>query len=84
VTDAALTPDAWRKALTSLEGMQRRVAKVGYGRNAGSTEATMDWRYRQLQQGVLRSDAVCDDLDNDARLAARWSRAERRYVGLPA
>jgi hypothetical protein len=61
------------------------------GRNSDATADSLDYHVGRAAQ-ILRdacdddSDAIWEYLDSrrGARLAAAWSRVERRYYGLPA
>lgn len=73
--------DTFTRTLRNLEGMQRRASTLT--RNHASSEKTRDMNLRRLRDMVATSDEVCDALDNDPRLAARYNRAERKELGLP-
>jgi hypothetical protein len=86
VIHAALCRNAlerFERALRSVEGIYRRRDKgETTGRNATSTDLTLDHRLGELR-GLLDCDEVTDALDARPGLARRWNRVERRVAGLP-
>lgn len=82
--------DKFRKTLRNIEAIYRRLdSNVLTGRNSVSTEASLAKHVKTLRS-LISEDAhsdtspLCDLLDSDAKLAARWDRVERRYYGLPS
>lgn len=74
------TTELFKRRLTNLEAAWRN--RSNWSRNAAGSQAGAEYRYRLLRE-MARTDAVCDLLDNNPKLAARWNRMERRMVGLP-
>lgn len=78
------TTETFKRQLRNLESAYRRFDSGELtGRNCTSSDRYRDAAYRRLAD-LARTDGVCDALDADSRLAARWNRLERRQVGLPA
>lgn len=78
------------RLVDALAGCYYRLDKgVSGGRNSESTERTMRWHYTEARD-TLAADARTDDaplctyLDNNQRLAEKWNRLERRWVGARA
>jgi hypothetical protein len=71
--------ELFRRRLTNLEAAWRN--RSNWGRNVGS-QAGAEYRYGLLC-AMARTGEICDLLDNNPKLAARWNRMERRMVGLP-
>ena len=76
--------EKFKRLLRSAEGMlYRRDGGQLTGRNDASSQATLRMRFDDMSALVKESDAVCEALDTNEKLAARYHRAERRWVGLP-
>lgn len=74
----------FKRKLRNLESAFRRLDRGELtGRNADASDRTRWMQYEHLRT-LAGSDAVADALDADSNLAARWSRMERRSVGLQA
>lgn len=84
---AALTPtvqqSTFTRKLRNLESAYRRLDGGQLtGRNSDSSDRTRAMQHADLAQ-LARTDSVCELLDADEKLAARWNRLERRGAGLP-
>jgi hypothetical protein len=83
-----MTPEQFVRQLNNLEGMFRRLDSGELtGRNSQSSDDGRRRSYERLRDAV-RADAQTDDapictmLDARPKLAAKWTRLERRSVGL--
>lgn len=83
---AASTPavENFKRILSNLEGAYRRFDSGQLtGRNDSGSHGTRHMNFARLAELAL-TDSVCDALDADDKLAARWNRIERRNAGLPS
>jgi hypothetical protein len=70
------------RELRNTESQYRRMdSGTLTGRNADASADSLSWKLRRLRD-LARTDAVCDALDANPKLAARWNRIERRAAGL--
>lgn len=74
--------ETFKRRLRNLESSYQRLDSGKLtGRNAAGSDGTRALNYRLLSE-LARTDEVCDALDADPKLAARWNRMERRQAGL--
>jgi hypothetical protein len=73
--------ETFKRLLRNTES-QLRNRKNLTGRNAHGSQSSLNYKMQRLHE-LVRTDEVCDLLDSDERLAARWNRVERQHVGLP-
>lgn len=80
-----MTPETFQRKLRNLESAWRRQDN---GELTGRNRSPIPAATRELDAAIT-ADAHTDDaplctfLDNNPKVAARWSRCERRNVGLP-
>jgi len=76
--------DTFKRILRNLESaLYRRDSGQLTGRNDSSSQQGLRGHLRRLHEMVLHCDDVADELDSNERLAARYSKAERRVYNLP-
>jgi hypothetical protein len=74
--------DTFKRELRNTESQYRRMDSGELtGRNADGSADRLNWKLNRLRE-LARTDEVCDALDADDKLAARWNRVERRAAGL--
>jgi hypothetical protein len=79
----------FERHITAIAGMYyRRDKGLGTGRNASSTDGTIDMHFnaaRALLKAELHDEdsPLYAELERRPKLADKWDRIERRYFGLP-
>lgn len=65
------------RLIETIEGFYYRIDNgQSGGRNASATDATLDWRWNQLREAL--EEGGFEELDGNDRLAAKYSKIERR------